>query len=102
MLFDTRPSWKLEERPGTSSSPGSSAAFVPWKKGPGTRSQFPYVTGRWVPASSLTARSLLRHDGRSAISVYRLDGDDRASTEALWLLTLARQRQDMRRREPKP
>src|SRR4051794_30487447 len=60
MLFDTRPSWKFEPKPGTSSSPGSSADFVPWKNGPSMWSQCAYVTGMCVSLSSITGVSRMQ------------------------------------------
>src|SRR3954447_7668118 len=63
MLFETRPDWKLEPWPGTSSSPTSSAAFVPWKKGPSTCRQLSSVTGTYSPLSLMRRRSGGGRDG---------------------------------------
>src|SRR4051794_13438882 len=77
MLFDTRPSWKFEPKPGTSSSPGSSADFVPWKNGPSTWSQCAYVTGMCVSLSSITGVSRMQcgSEGRRiAVHARRVGG----------------------------
>src|SRR4051794_7991476 len=63
MWFETRPAWKLDEYPATSSTPGSRAAFVPWKNGPTTCPWLSKVTGTWASASSPIAQYLLTTAG---------------------------------------
>src|SRR3954469_11648776 len=63
MLFEIRPDWKLEPRPGTSSSPTPRAAFVPWKKGPSTYRQLSNVTGTYSLLSLMRRGSGGGRDG---------------------------------------
>src|SRR6478736_1874188 len=76
MFRETRPSWKLEPWPATSSSPTSSAALVPWKKGPvsSMASSCPSSHSRLAPSPYARGMSEQTMAGRTVLVTGASDG----------------------------